>query len=102
MKVAIDKDCVEYIEDFREFDYIYVYEDELLEDLLKLKLHCIYKDYVEFVDINLTKYDIECLKKTTIEDKHWKDKPEKPDYTGHIHNPFPGAYSGTHRQVFRR
>jgi glycosyltransferase involved in cell wall biosynthesis len=80
MKVAIDKDCIKYIEDFTEFDYIYVYEDETLADLLKLKLHCVYKDYVEFVDINLTKYNIECLKQTTIEDKHWKDKPEKPDY----------------------
>lgn len=76
MKVAIDKDCVKCIEDFTEFDYIYVYEDELLEDLLKLKLHCINKAFLDEVDINLSKYDIKCLKKANINDKDWKKPPE--------------------------
>lgn len=80
MKIAIDKNCINEIKDFNEFDYVYIFDDETIEELLSLKLHCINKDYVEFVDINLTKYNIECLKKTTIKDEHWKDKPEKPDY----------------------
>lgn len=52
MKVAIDKECINQIKDFTEFEYIYVFDDEPLQDLLDLKLHCIHKDYIcEIEDI---------------------------------------------------
>ena len=80
MKVAIDKNCINKIKDFDEFDYIYIFEDETIEDLLKINLHCIHKDYVGDVDINLTDYNIPCLKKAKATDKDWKKPIEKPNY----------------------
>lgn len=78
MKIAIDKKSLNAIDN--ENEYIYVFDNEPLEELLNLGLHCVnYKD-VDFVDINLTDYDIYCFKKTTLEDKDWYKKPEKKDY----------------------
>ena len=76
MRVAIDKDCIKHIEDFTEFDYIYVFENEPIDELLKTKLHCIHKDYIDEVDINLSMYDIKCIKKANINDKGWKELPK--------------------------
>ena len=76
MKVAIDKNCINQIKDFTEFDYIYVFDNEPLKELLNLKLHCINKDFLDEVDINLSSYDIKCLKKANHKDKDWKKLPE--------------------------
>lgn len=76
MKVAIDFNIINQIEDFSEFEYIYVFSTEPIETLLKTNLHCIHKDYIEEVDINLSMYDIKCLKKANIKDKDWKKPPE--------------------------
>lgn len=80
MKVAIDKKCISKIKDCTEFDYIYVFENEPLDELLKTKLHCIHKDYIDEVEVNLTNYNIECIKKASIDDKNWFDIPQKKDY----------------------
>lgn len=80
MKVAIDKKCIAKIKDFTEFDYIYVFEDEPLNELLKTKLHCIHKDYIDEVEVNLTNYNIECIKKASIDDEDCFDIPFKKDY----------------------
>ena len=77
MKVAIDKKTYKKIKDFNEFDYIYVFDDESIEDLIKLNLHCIHKNYIDGVDVNLTDYEISCIKKANIKDKDWKEIPEK-------------------------
>lgn len=80
MRVAIDKKCISKIKDFTGFDYIYVFEDEPLNELLKTKLHCIHKDYIDEVEVNLTNYNIECIKRASIDDKDWFDIPSKKDY----------------------
>ena len=79
MKVAIDKDCIDKIKDFKEYEYIYVFDKEPIEELLDLKLHCINKDFLDEVDINLSSYDIKCLKKANINDKDWKKPPKIKD-----------------------
>ena len=76
MRVAIDKKCISKIKDFTEFDYIYIFEDEPIEDLLKLNIHCVHKDYMDEVDINLSMYDIKCIKEANINDKGWKELPK--------------------------
>lgn len=76
MKVAIDKKVIKEITDLKEFDFVYLFEDEELEDLLKLNIHCIHKDYIDEVDINLSMYDIKCIKKANINDKGWKELPK--------------------------
>ena len=100
MKVAIDKNVINKIKDFNEFEYIYIFEDEPIKDLLKLKLHCIKSNYLNDLDadINLTNYKIECLKKANIEDKEWYILPPKPNYKFAIiipnYNNDHGEYNG--------
>ncbi|MBO7527326.1 MAG: glycosyltransferase family 2 protein, partial [Clostridia bacterium] len=56
-----------------------LFDDEKLDELLKLKMHCLYYKECDFVDVNLSNYDIECIKKTTADDKDY-DKIEFIDY----------------------
>lgn len=80
MKVAIDKNCINKIKDFTEYEYIYVFDKEPLQELLNLKLHCVNKAFIDEVDINLSIYDINCFKRANIEDKDWHKLPPKKDY----------------------
>jgi len=78
MKIAIDKNSLTAIKKDGN-EYIYLFDKEPLDDLLKTKLHCIRYDKCDFVDINLTEYDVDCIKKAKITDKDY-DKIEKIDY----------------------
>lgn len=76
MVIAVDKNTYQVAKDDGN-KYIYLYEDEDLEDLMKTRLHCIqYKDF-KYADINLTDYNIDCLKRAKITDKNWKSLDEK-------------------------
>lgn len=74
MKIAVDKDSISAIKDGNE--YIYLFDQEDLTQLLDKDMHCIHYKKCGFVDINLTKYDVDCLKKAKITDKDY-DKLEK-------------------------
>lgn len=76
MKVAINN--VDYISKLKGHEVIYAFDKEPVKELVKTGLHCINKDYIEGVDINLTDYDISCIKKCTIEDD--LSLPPKKDY----------------------
>lgn len=78
MKIAIDKNCIDIAKKDGN-EYIYLFDNEDYRDLLKTGLHCIDYRYCEFVDINLTDYDVECIKKAKPTDKDW-DKVERKDY----------------------
>ena len=78
MKIAVDKNSLEAVDNKNEF--IYLYEDEPIEKLLETGLHCIDYRYCEFVDINLTDYDVECIKKAKLTDKNWDKLPEYVEY----------------------
>ena len=78
MKIAVDKNTYKKIKQDGN-EYIYLFENEALEDLIKTGLHCMDCQYCEFVDINLTNYDIDCIKKANIDDKDW-NKIEYKDY----------------------
>lgn len=66
MKIAVDKTNYNLIKDNNE--YIYLFENETLKDLLKTNLHCIRYDLIKNVDINTTHYDVRCKKKAKITD----------------------------------
>lgn len=95
MKIAIDKKTIGKIKNFAEFEFIYVFEDETIEELIKTNLHCIHKDYIESVDINLTDFNIDCCKKAKVEEKDW-NKLTIPDYKYAIIVP---NYNNDHRRV---
>lgn len=79
-KVAIDKTTIKQIDNLKEFEYIYIFDKEPLQELIDLNLHCMHKDYTEEIDINLTDYDINCLKKAKTTDKDWKKLPKEKKY----------------------
>ena len=78
MKIAIDKNSVNIAKNDGN-EYIYLFDDEDYKELLKIGLHCLDYRYCEFVDINLTDYNVECIKKAKPTDKDW-DKVERKDY----------------------
>lgn len=78
MKIAINKDTLNVIKKDNN-EYIYLYDNEDYNELIKLNLHCVYYKYCKYVDINLTDYNIDCIKKTSIDDKEWY-KLDKKDY----------------------
>lgn len=76
MKIGINN--LEYLPKLKGKEIVYIFDKEPLEELLKINLHCIHKDNVEHIDINLTDYDIPCYKKCTIQDE--LTLPPKKDY----------------------
>lgn len=46
MKIAIDKETIKQVKDFSKNKYIYVFDNETIDELKKLKLNCIHKNYV--------------------------------------------------------
>ena len=78
MKIGIDKNTLDAVKGNNE--YIYIFDKEPLEELINTKLHCIYYKNVDYVDINLTDYDIDCIKKASINDKDYDILPDKIDH----------------------
>ena len=79
MKIAVDKKTLSVVNDDNN-EYIYLFDDEKYEDLLKLNIHCVKFNLCDYVDINLTKYNIDCIKKAKITDKDYDKLPDKVDY----------------------
>lgn len=79
MKIAIDKNSINAVKD-NSNEYIYLFDDENLQTLLDTKLHCLNYKYCDFVDINLTDYDIDCIKKSKITDENFDTLPTKINY----------------------
>lgn len=77
MKIAVDKNSISAVKSNNE--YIYLFDNEDYEDLIKLNMHCIYYKNCKYVDLNLTDYDIDCIKQAKITDKDY-DKIERKDY----------------------
>ena len=79
MKIGIDKSTVNVIKTDGN-EYIYLYDKESLQDLLNTGLHCMQYKLCNYVDINLTDYEVDCFKKCKITDLDWDKLPEKIDY----------------------
>lgn len=78
MKIAVDKKSLNAVKPNNE--YVYLFDKEPLEDLLKLNMHCINYENCSYVDINLTNYDIDCIKKAKVTDKDYDVLPKKKNY----------------------
>lgn len=79
MKIAVDKNTWQVATNDGN-EYIYIYEDEELQDLMKTRLKCV--EYYECgdVDINTTKYQLNCKKKADINKDDWKVLEPKKDF----------------------
>jgi len=78
MTIAVDKNSLSAIKKGNE--YVYLFNNESYEELKALNMHCIYYKNCQFVDINLTNYDINCLKEAKPNENDWDKLPEKKDY----------------------
>ena len=78
MKIAVDKKSINAVKPNNE--YVYLFDKEPLADLLKLNMHCINYKNCSYVDINLTNYDIDCIKKAKVTDKDYDVLPKKKNY----------------------
>ena len=79
MKIAIDKNY-KNIKRKKGVEYIYIFKDESLDELLSLDIKSMNYKYCEFVDINLTEYNLDCYKKASIDEKDYDVLPVKEDY----------------------
>ena len=79
LKIAVNKNSISAVKK-DDNKYIYLFDNESIDELLNTKLHCIYYKNCDFVDINLTDYDIDCIKKSDINEKDFDKLPEKIDY----------------------
>ena len=67
MKIACDKNNYKLRKNDNN-EYIYVFKNEQLEDLLNTNMKCVNVDYLKYVDINTTNYNIKCKRKMKITD----------------------------------
>ena len=79
MKIAVDKNCIDVVRNDGN-EYIYLFDKEDINELLKTKLHCIYYKNCEYVDINLTEYDVECRKKSKITEPDFLEIPPYKEF----------------------
>ena len=79
MRIAIDKNSINIVKKAGN-EYIYLFDNENYKDLLETNLHCVYYKKCNFADINLTNYDIDCIKKADINEKDFDKLPDKIDY----------------------
>jgi len=75
MRIAVDKESLDAVRPDGN-DYIYLFDDELLEDLAETGLHCIRHDQCNYVDINLTRFNVDCMKKAKKTDDFRNIKKE--------------------------
>ena len=78
MKIAVDRNSLSAVKPGNE--YIYLFDKEPLQDLLNKNIHCLNYKYCNFVEINLTDFDINCIKKAKLTDKNYDKLPEKINY----------------------
>ena len=79
MKIAVDKNSYQVAKNDGN-EYIYLFEEANLDELLDTGLHCLQYKQCDFVDINTTDYDLDCIKKCKIDEKDWNKLPEKVNY----------------------
>ena len=56
MQVAIDKTCLKYLDKVKGNELVYIFDNEPLEGLLKLNMHCVHKSKINEVEINVSKF----------------------------------------------
>jgi hypothetical protein len=79
MRIAVDKKTIQAVKNNGN-DYYYIFKDESLEELLKTGLRCIRYDRCKFVEINLTDYNIDCIKKAKTTEAGYDELPDKINY----------------------
>lgn len=80
MQVAIDKTCLKYLDKVKGNELIYIFDDEPLEELLKLNMHCVHKSKISEVEINASKFKLNAIKTVNLANISKLEVPKKKNY----------------------
>lgn len=80
MQVAIDKTCLKYLDKVKGNELIYIFDDEPLEELLKLNMHCVHKSKISEVEINASNFKLNAIKTVNLANISEIEAPKKKDY----------------------
>ena len=80
MQVAIDKTCLKYLNKVKGNELIYIFDDEPLEELLKLNMHCVHKSKINEVAINASNFKLNAIKTVNLANISELKLPKKKDY----------------------
>ena len=80
MQVAIDKTCLKYLDKVKGNELIYIFDNEPLEELIKLNMHCVHKSKINEVEINASKFKLNAIKTVNLANISELELPEKKDY----------------------
>lgn len=80
MQVAIDKTCLKYLDKVKGNELIYIFDDEPLEELLKLNMHCVHKSKINEVEINASNFKLNAIKTVNLANISELEVPKKKDY----------------------
>lgn len=80
MQVAIDKTCLKYLDKVKGNELIYIFDDEPLEELLKLNMHCVHKSKTSEVEVNASNYKLNAIKTVNLANISELEAPKKKDY----------------------
>lgn len=80
MQVAIDKTCLKYLDKVKGNELIYIFDDEPLEELLKLNMHCVHKSKINEVEVNASKLKLNAIKTVNLANISKLEVPKKKDY----------------------
>lgn len=79
MQVAIDKTCLKYLDKVKGNELIYIFDDEPLEELIKLNMHCVHKSKINEVEINASNYKLNAIKTVNLVNISELEVPKKKD-----------------------
>ena len=80
MQVAIDKTCLKYLDKVKGNELIYIFDNEPLEELIKLNMHCVHKSKINEVEINASNFKLNAIKTVNLANISELELPEKKDY----------------------
>lgn len=80
MQVAIDKTCLKYLDKVKGNELMYIFDDEPLEELLKLNMHCVHKSKINEVEVNASNFKLNAIKTVNLASISELEVPKKKDY----------------------
>ena len=80
MQVAIDKTCLKNLDKVKGNELIYIFDNEPLEELLKLNMHCVHKSKISEVEVNASKLKLNAIKTVNLANISELKEPKKKDY----------------------
>lgn len=80
MQVAIDKTCLKYLDKVKGNELVYIFDNEPLEELLKLNMHCVHKSKINKVEINASNFKLNAIKTVNLANISELEIPKKKDY----------------------